>query len=194
MENQGENSNMENTKNQAEASDNLIRDIPLMQRRTRQNEPEDVRFRNRLKYQLEISNAALDTIVHEITDDVWSKIDCTECAHCCKTLQIEVSTKDIARLAAHLEISIKEFTKRYTRIGEDNAKVLKTIPCAFLGKDNLCTVYEARPDSCRDYPLLHKPNFRSRSLFMLESNAVCPIVFNVWQRLKARYGKRSGRG
>ena len=183
---------MENAKNRAGKSENLIRDIPLMQRRTRQNEQEDVRFRDHLKYHLDVSNAALDAVVHEITDDVWSKLDCTECAHCCKTAQVEVSTKDITRLAAHLGISAKEFAKRYTRTDGDNAVIFKTVPCVFLGEDNLCTVYEVRPDSCRDYPLLHKPNFRSRSLFMLESNAVCPIIFNVWQRLKARYGKRTG--
>ena len=173
--------------------DDLIRDIPLMQRYARNNEREDVQFRTQLKLYLNLSNKELDAVVSEITGDVWSRIDCTECAHCCKTMQVEVNAADIDRLAAHLALSKPAFAKRYLRTAEDNAKVINTVPCPFLGEDNRCTVYEHRPEACREFPFLDKPDFRSRSLLMLTNLHNCPITFNVWQRLKARYGKRKQR-
>jgi len=51
-------------------------------------------------------------------------------------------------------------------------------------------VYEDRPQACRDFPYVHEPNFRSRTLSMIDNTATCPIVFNVWQQLKGRVGYR----
>lgn len=172
------------------APDNLIRDIPLMQRISRRNEREDYQFRGYLKWHLNLSNTELDAAVREITDEVWSRMDCTECAHCCKTLQVEVNAADAARLAEHLGLSVREFSRRYVRSTKDNAKVLNALPCPFLGEDNRCTVYEDRPEACREYPFLHQKDFRSRSLLIVESTSVCPITFNVWQALKARFGRQ----
>ncbi len=184
---------MDKQKKQEGVRDHLIRDIPLMQRYARSNEREDVQFRNQLKFTLNISNKELDAEVSEITEDVWSRIDCTQCAYCCKTMQIEVNAADIARLANHLGMSVKAFTQRYLQIAEDNAKIMNSLPCPFLGEDNRCMVYEQRPEACREFPFLHKPDFRSRSLLMLANLEVCPITFNVWQELKARYGRRKRR-
>jgi hypothetical protein len=47
-------------------------------------------------------------------------------------------------------------------------------------------VYEDRPQACRDFPYLHTKGFRGRSLTALANATMCPIVFNVWQRLKQR--------
>ena len=167
--------------------DQIIRDIPTIARYARRNENEDFTFRAFLKSRLEASNAELDGVVRETTDAVWSQIDCTTCGHCCRTLQIVVDNKDIARLAAHLGASVKDFTRRYVAADADKTKYFNTAPCPFLGADNKCGVYEHRPQACRDYPYLYEPHFRARTLSMIENAASCPIVFNVWDRLKQHY-------
>lgn len=173
--------------------DRIIREIPLIERYARQNENEDWRFRAYLKGELDLSNEELDAVVKETTDEVWKQIDCTTCAHCCKTLEIVVDNKDIARLAQHFNISAREFTNRYVKVTEDKTKIFSSLPCPFLGEDNRCTVYEDRPFACREYPYLYEEHFRSRSMSMIANAACCPIVFNVWDRLKRQFKPRRRR-
>lgn len=171
--------------------DKIIRDIPLIRRYSRHNAAADYAFRTFVKDRLNLSNVELDAAVRETTDAVWAQIDCTTCGNCCRTLQIVVDDSDIARLSRRLGLTLKAFAQRYVRVAEDRVKHLPT-PCPFLDPDNRCTVYEDRPQSCRDFPYLHDAGFRKRSLTMLENTAVCPIVFNVWQALKQRF--RAGAG
>jgi len=167
--------------------DQIIREIPLIARYSRHNEPEDYRFRAFVKTGLNLSNDQLDALVRETTDQVWKEIDCTTCANCCKTLRIVVDNNDIRRLAARLGMSFQQFSRKYVRAEADKTKFLASTPCQFLAADNRCTVYDDRPQACRDFPYLHDPGFRSRTLMMIENCATCPIVFNVWQRLKDRF-------
>ena len=168
----------------------LIREIPLIARYSRSNEAQDMRFRAFLKAGSEMSNAELDAIVQETTNEVWKQIDCTTCANCCKTLQIVVDSKDIRRLSARLGVSPQKFAQKYVRKDEEGTKYLASTPCVFLGADNRCTVYEDRPQACRDFPYLHTEGFRQRTFMMIDNCATCPIVFNVWQRLKTRLWRR----
>ena len=175
------------------APDDLIREIPLIERYSRHNEAEDFRFRDFLKFRLNLSNAALDAIVHETTQEVWSKIDCLACANCCKTLHIVVDEADIRRLARRLAVTPQEFRARYVKMDTDKTLLFKSQPCPLLGPDNRCAVYEDRPQACRDFPYLHDKDFRSRTLSMIDNTTRCPIVFNVWRELKRKFkfGKQS---
>jgi uncharacterized protein len=170
--------------------DQIIREIPLIKRYSRHNEAEDYRFRTFLKGGLDLSNAELDAVVRKTTDEVWQQIDCTACANCCRTMHIVVDNKDIARLAGRLNMTVLQFSKRYVTVAEDKTKQFSSIPCPFLGEDNLCTVYDDRPKACRDFPFLHGDNFRSRTLGVIAHTSDCPIVFNVWQALKKRFKGR----
>jgi len=68
-------------------------------------------------------------------------------------------------------------------------------PCPFL-EGSRCTVYSDRPQSCAGYPFIGN-GFRSRLLMHLSNAELCPITFNVLERLKARtgwHGRRRRRG
>jgi Fe-S-cluster containining protein len=174
----------------ASQPDQIIRDISLIARYSRHNEAQDYRFRTFLKVECDLSNKKLDSIVQETTDEVWRQIDCTTCANCCKTLQIIVDDADIRRLSARLGMSFPSFSKKYVLVAEDKTKYFASTPCVFLGADNRCTVYEDRPQACRDFPYLHSDGFRNRTFMMIDNCNTCPIVFNVWQRLKSRLWHR----
>ena len=96
--------------------------------------------------------------------------DCAKCAgYCCSYPRIEVTKKDIERLAEHFKISAtqakSQFTERYEFIGdrpEDHVKeqilrhkkdhIYKST-CQFLDQDQRrCSIYEARPTVCRQFP------------------------------------------
>lgn len=171
----------------------LITDLPLIKRYSDINEDEDYSFRSYLKSYH--PGSELDDIVHEITDDVWEQIDCTKCANCCTTMETPLNPEDKARLAKRFNISEEEFTQTYMAMYEDEFNtqrlMLKSLPCVFLDSNNRCTVYEDRPDTCREYPFLYKNDFASRLLGVIGNASCCPIVFNVWQRLKHLLWRRN---
>jgi Fe-S-cluster containining protein len=90
---------------------------------------------------------------------------------------------DISDLAEHLKISQDEFVNQYLKKNEEGHFIFKEEPCPFLA-NNSCTVYEKRPEDCRSFPHLHKPEFRSRLISVITNSASCPIVFNVYEELK----------
>jgi uncharacterized protein len=165
----------------------LITDIPLIERRARQNERQDVSFRAFLKGS-EMPDRKLDEIVHRTTDMVWKQIDCTTCGNCCRTLQVPVDDEDAARLAARLKVTKEQFLAEYVTPGDDpdTPFIFAASPCSFLGDGNRCTVYEDRPKACRDYPFLYRDDFRGRTFLTIGNLSVCPIVHNVWESLKGR--------
>ncbi len=88
--------------------------------------------------------------------------DCSKCpAYCCSYPEIEVSKADIARLARHFGVGEEVAEERFTKLErEEQVRILRhredehfTSVCMFLDrKERRCTVYEARPHTCRGYP------------------------------------------
>jgi hypothetical protein len=77
-----------------------------------------------------------------------------------------------------------ELTAAHLRPTEDkDAYCFRQKPCPFL-RNNCCTVYDARPDDCRSFPHLHKDEFVFRLIQVVNNCSVCPIVYNVFERLK----------
>jgi len=144
-------------------------------------------FRAYLKWQDDLEDDELDELVFETARRVWSGIDCTACANCCRKLQPGVTEAEQKRLAERLGLSVEEFRHRYlephTEPDEPPWRVRGT-PCPFL-KDNKCTVYEDRPSQCRDYPYLYEPEFSSRTWDMIDRTATCPLVYQVLEEFKA---------
>jgi hypothetical protein len=80
---------------------------------------------------------------------------CQRCGACCKQPGfVYLKEGDAERLAAHLGMDIYQFTETYCLLMDRQHLALKKHPdetCLFLGAEG-CTVYEARPRQCRDFP------------------------------------------
>ena len=94
----------------------------------------------------------LDKIAQEIHDEVFQEIDCTACANCCKTLGPDFKEADITRIAKYFKMKLPAFEAEFLQVDEDGDKVFKSMPCPFLGSDNLCSIYDVRPKACREFP------------------------------------------
>ncbi|HEO72671.1 MAG TPA: YkgJ family cysteine cluster protein, partial [Candidatus Hydrogenedentes bacterium] len=116
-----------------------------------------------------------------------AQIDCTACANCCLTLDTCVSDEDIARLAEYLAITPESFCEQYVKKNMIGDAVIAETPCPFLDGKR-CSVYPHRPKECRDYPNLHKDGFILRLMGVVSNYGECPIVFNVYERLKNELG------
>jgi Fe-S-cluster containining protein len=89
------------------------------------------------------------------------KYDCDKCvAYCCSVYdRVQVTPRDLKRLAAHFrvlpEVAMQRFTKLFgkERILRRKADRLFGQACTFLDQSTRkCTVYDARPLVCREFP------------------------------------------
>ncbi len=107
----------------------------------------------------------------------WRKYVSGLCEGCwagCCTLPVEASASDLIRLGLISESeaaeSLKKVAAKLTKQGILQAFSAKAQlfvleqrngrDCIFLGKDRLCTVYDRRPEVCRQFPKIGpKPGF-----------------------------------
>lgn len=80
----------------------------------------------------------------------------------------------------------EEFKDKY--IKEDFGEYqLNVRPCCFLKDDGSCEIEACKPENCRDYPFTNKTERLSSMLSILTSASICPVVFEMLERLKQEY-------
>ncbi len=145
-----------------------------------------------LLYQLQLDDdlddARLDAFVDALAAPVIAAIDCTQCANCCRSLDVYVTPEDAQRLADGTFVPLDSILNSHIEheqaalVGEWGR--LRAKPCAFL-QGNLCSVYAQRPETCRIYPAF-TPDFRLTLDDTIDGAGVCPIIFNVLRALLRR--------
>jgi uncharacterized protein len=120
----------------------------------------------------------------ELHDEAFSKINCLDCAGCCKTISPRFKTPDVVRIAKWLGMKQSVFIETYLHLDEDGDYVVKKSPCPFLEADNKCGIYEVRPGDCRKYPYTDTGEFFDYINTTFQNSTVCPAVFYVLERLK----------
>ncbi len=148
----------------------------------------NLRLRQSLKFS-PLPEKVVDAMFHRAFDEVSAAVDCTQCARCCETLGPLLEDDDVAKLARRLDLTPEQVRERYLR-PEPGGLVFTTLPCPFL-VERRCSVYEDRPEDCRAYPHLHKPEMVSRLLGVIDASGTCPIVYEVLERVR-RESKRRG--
>jgi len=128
----------------------------------------------------------LDYLMEELHEAEFEKTDCLQCANCCKTTGPLFRDKDIERISKHFKLKPQQFIDQYLRIDEDNDYVLQSVPCAFLGVDNYCSIYDVRPKACREFPHTDRKKFQKISNLTLKNVAICPAAFNIVEEMKSR--------
>jgi len=128
-----------------------------------------------------------------IAEEVEEATDCRACANCCRVATARVNERDIERLSKATGVKPDRLVREYTTETEDEGRILRRSAdgCVFLS-GNDCTVYDARPDTCRDFPhLAHGPgSFLSRMWAMPDRASYCPIVYNSLEEFKKETGFR----
>jgi Fe-S-cluster containining protein len=128
----------------------------------------------------------LDILTNELHDEAFEQINCLECANCCRTTGPLLLNKDIDRLASELKLKPSIFAERYIKVDEDNDYVFTSMPCPFLGSDNYCHVYEARPNACREFPHTQQRNILQKLKITYHNTLICPAVVLVVEGLKEK--------
>ncbi len=151
------------------------------QKKARQNRKKNRGFLKKLKSR---NKKEIDTLAHSLHEEVFQKIDCLSCANCCKGLGPMITKTDIKRMAKYLRMKERDFEEEYIRIDEDGDHVMKSMPCPFLMDDNYCSIYEARPKACREYPHTDMDGFASKPNLHAKNTITCPAAFHVVENMR----------
>ncbi|MBU2018268.1 MAG: YkgJ family cysteine cluster protein [Bacteroidetes bacterium] len=126
----------------------------------------------------------LDKVIHEAHDRAFQKIDCLNCANCCKTTSPIFRDIDIKRISKEMRMKEQQFIQEYLIMDDESDYVLQTAPCPFLNlTDNKCSIYEFRPSACREYPHTNRKNSIQIGLLHVKNMEVCPAVVEVMEQL-----------
>ncbi len=158
----------------------LLLDLSHIKAQAKKKESENSAF---AKFLRQFPSSTLDPLVESLCDELEPKIDCKQCGNCCKSLYPAAHEHELLALAQAKGISLEGFKDAFVKPYKE-AYYFNTKPCPML-QGNLCTVYEARPISCRTFPNLKGEHFKYRFRTVMEKYPICPIVFNVVEALKA---------
>jgi uncharacterized protein len=130
--------------------------------------------------------------------------DCNKCpAYCCSVYdRVQVTTRDLNRLAKYFKVSVETAKRRYTRINKETGeRVLRRVEdeifketCMFLNQETRgCGIYHARPGVCREYPDRSRCSYYDLLQFERRQQAddtVIPLVQITFREVKEEKVKR----
>lgn len=116
-------------------------------------------------------------------EEAFKNIDCLHCAACCKNYSPRFKTPDIKRISKHLNMKEGAFIETYLKLDSEGDYVVKSTPCAFLGDDNFCSIYDVRPSDCHRFPYTDEDVLLKRQHITLKNSTFCPIVVFVLEKL-----------
>ena len=155
----------------------------------KKKERENLEFRTFLKCNAD--EEKLDEQFARLHDELFANYDCNRCRNCCKMYYGSILETDIKKDALYLGISPEKFVEQYLqgKDGEDNYQT-KHKPCDFLQENGDCKLGPCKPETCKEYPYTNQPE-RLQSLYsVLDAIEICPVAFEIYERLKREYGFR----
>ena len=150
-------------------------------------ERENLEFRTFLKCNAD--EKELDEQFFKLHDELFAQYDCNRCRNCCKMYHGSIPEEDVEKDAMYLGVTATDFAEQYLG-GKDSEGNYKTKhkPCDFLMEDGNCKLGDCKPESCKKYPYTNQPE-RLWSLYsVLDTVSVCPVAFEIYERLKKEYG------
>ena len=155
-------------------------------------EEQNYKFRTFLK--IRAGADELDAQFLSLHKELFADYDCCKCANCCKSSSTSIGNDEVKRIASHLGLPESDFIAKYLVEAESVDELpykFKDIPCSFLRDDGRCQIQNCKPDVCAGFPYTDQPE-RLFSMYSIIGNAeVCPVVFEILERLKVIYRFRS---
>ncbi len=129
-------------------------------------------------------NAVLK-LLPQLHDEAFEKINCLDCAACCKNYSPRFKTPDVKRISKYLGLKESVLIETYLKVDEEGDFVVKSSPCPFLGTGNACTIYDVRPSDCARFPYTDEDVIVKRQSLTLKNASFCPITFYVLEKLES---------
>jgi Fe-S-cluster containining protein len=160
----------------------MVTDLVQIRRAGEKNRAENLRFRKWIK-----SHTFVERQFRRAAEEIHARIDCRQCAECCRVTEVQLVDRDVEHLARYLGVSRQGFLNDYTAADAEGTLILRRTEagCVFLD-GNECTVYDARPGNCERFPHLLRGSgsLESRMWDFVDRATYCPIVFNWMEAVK----------
>ena len=125
----------------------------------------------------------LSSKLNRLHKDAYKKIDCGQCANCCKIMTPTYNKADVKRISKHVGMTEQEYWKKYLVKDKHKDIVHKKTPCHFLDKNNRCTIYAIRPMDCRTFPHTQRKDFVYQRDIHIQNLDYCPITYHIVEKL-----------
>lgn len=138
------------------------------------------------KYRQFLQRADKTKVLKQLPDlheEAFEKVNCLNCAACCKNYSPRFKGPDIKRISKYLGMRETELIDEYMIRDEEGDYVGNSLPCPFLGEDNACGIYDVRPSDCQRFPYTDEDVLLKRQAITLKNSTFCPIVFYVLEKL-----------
>ena len=122
-------------------------------------------------------------LLPDLDEEAFEKVNCLDCAACCRNYSPRFKTPDIKRIAKYLDMKEGAFIEKYLLLDEDGDYVVNSKPCPFLGADNYCSIYDNRPSDCARFPYTAEDVLLKRPQLTQKNSTFCPIVYFVLEKL-----------
>ena len=147
---------------------------------------ENYKFRSYLKGHAD--EKELDRQFLRLHKELFADYDCSKCRNCCKMYKGSIPEEDVERDAEYLGISPEQFIDFFLEKQEyEMGYQTKHKPCDFLQRDGTCKLGDCKPDSCKKYPYTDQPERLFSLLSLLDTIEICPVAFEIYERLKKEY-------
>ena len=166
-----------------------------VQDRAQKLEEQNYKFRTFLRNRAD--DDELDAQFLSLHNELFTEYDCCKCANCCKSFSVFLDNDDVKRIAAHLGLSENDFVAKYlieaepAESDEEMPYKFKDKPCSFLCDDGRCQIQDCKPGVCSGFPFTDQPDRLSSMYSIIGHAEVCPVVFEMLERLKVIYRFRN---
>jgi Fe-S-cluster containining protein len=154
--------------------------------KAKSKENENYAFRTYLK--MHADPLKLDEQFRKLHEEFFSGYDCSQCRNCCKMYRGVIPQEDVEKAAGQFSMSRGEFIERFLEYDSgEMSYTTKHCPCDFLEENGACALGDSKPANCRKYPYTDQPDRMGSLLSIIESAEVCPVVYEILERLKEEY-------
>ena len=144
---------------------------------------ENLRFRTYLKIHADPDE--LDRQFLALHKELFTGYDCCRCGNCCRIYSTTLTEEEIVNISIYLGLTRQKFPEDHLIRGMDGLEL--PAPCRFLNADGKCRLQDCKPEECKGFPYTDRPH-RLESLYSVLSAAeICPVVFEILERLKELY-------
>lgn len=151
-------------------------------------EKENIEFRTFLK--IHADEHELDQQFLRLHQELFEDYNCNSCRNCCKQYAGTIPEEDIDKDSVYLKLPREQFIETYLKEEKNGDYSTRHCPCDFLQENGSCKLGDCKPKSCTNYPYTNQPE-RLQSLYsVLEAVSVCPVAYEIFERLKTEYDFR----
>ena len=151
------------------------------------HEDENLRFRTLLKNHADPDE--FDRKFLALHTELFAGYDCCRCGNCCRVYSTTLTEEEIVNISVYLGLTRQKFLEDHLIRGRDGLEL--PAPCRFLNADGNCRLQDCKPEECKGFPYTDRPHRLESMHSVLSAADVCPVVFEILERLKEMYHFRT---